>query len=472
MDNEFNILNRIVKYDLFKKSLESRNYNFVKKVLSYKPLHYMCSGYEDILISVINNYMTPSEINKKENIAKLVIEYFIATSYLIYKKNESSKSDSVMKLILNVISNLLLKNFYDIFARNNSSVYEINSSSFRNLVVNIAIRQNNFNTVKYLCKNSNSEEICTKDLKGEYPIFTSVECGNDNIFEYLIKKISNPNIKNNNGISILTLAIIKNRINIVEYLLKHNNNLTINEVDSNGFTPLENAINQNNDKIVHMILNYGINNNIKINIGMKDYGGNFPLIKAINKKNFEMTFSIINYANQNMINTNIQDENGNTPLILSYKNNDLKIFNYLLEYYNINQTSNSGNTILHYAIFDRKIDVTKQLLIMGANLHLKNDSNNSPMDVAFNYLNSDILKAIIQYGNINVNIKNKMGDSLLTTIIKTYNLDYNEKKELVELLINKGVNVNILDKEGRRPLYYARFSKADIFNLLKENGAY
>jgi len=46
---------------------------------------------------------------------------------------------------------------------------------------------------------------------------------------------------------------------MVEYLLKYENNLNLNKIDYNGFTSIENAL----DKIVYMILNYGINNNIK-----------------------------------------------------------------------------------------------------------------------------------------------------------------------------------------------------------------
>jgi len=141
-----------------------------------------------------------------------------------------------------------------------------------------------------------------------------------------------------------------------------------------------------------------------------------------------------------------------------------------LEHCDINETGISGNTILHYAILDNKSDIIKQLLILGACLHLKNKFYKSPMDVAFHYLNYFTVKTIILYGNINVNIKNKMGDPLLTTIIKTFNFDLYRKKELVELLINKGVNVNSLDKNGHTPLYYAKRKNdyKNIYKLLKK----
>jgi len=48
---------------------------------------------------------------------------------------------------------------------------------------------------------------------------------------------------------LLTFAIIKNRINIVEYLLKYENSLNLNKIDCKGFTPFENTINQNNKTV-------------------------------------------------------------------------------------------------------------------------------------------------------------------------------------------------------------------------------
>jgi len=80
------ILNRIINYDLFEKAIDLGNYNYVKKILGYKPLHYMCKDYNKILLNLIKKYLTPNEIDKKENVAKLVINYFIKTSVLINTK--------------------------------------------------------------------------------------------------------------------------------------------------------------------------------------------------------------------------------------------------------------------------------------------------------------------------------------------------------------------------------------------------
>ncbi|ORX79386.1 ankyrin [Anaeromyces robustus] len=443
------IRRRIIQYNLFDKSLDSNNYNYVEKILGYKPLHYMCKNYEEILSNLINKYLTPTEMDKNKNIAKLVISKFIKTSIIIYNKNNPFRTISKEGI------------------------------SFRNLVLNIAIKNKNLEAVKYLCRSSDywssSNEINTMDIKREYPIFSAIEYNCYNIFKYLIKRIHNRNIKNSNGLSILTFIIMKNNVDMAKNLLKYEN-IFINEKDSNSFSPLEYAINQNNAKIVELILNYGIKYNMEISVNKKDDKRKYPLIEAIYKKNFDMVFSILDYCNQINSNIkNIKDNNGNTPLILSYKLGDLKIFNYLLEYYDINQTDLSGNTILHYSLFKKDFNMIKQLLFLGANPFLKNNFDKSPMDIVFNQKNYEIFKIIIQYSNIDLNVKNSEGDSLLTTIIKIKKkkMDCNKKKELIELLIKKGINVNILDKKGNTPLVYAfQNDYSLIYKLLIKNGAY
>jgi len=150
------ILNRIIKYDLFKKAIDLGNYNYVRKILSYKPLHYMCKDYNEILLDLFIKYLTPNEIDKKENIAKLVIKTFIKTSIAIYNKN------------------------------NPSDLISDKGIPFKNLILNIAIENKNLDAVKYLSDSSDynytSEEINTKDIKGKYPIFTAIEVDNYDIF--------------------------------------------------------------------------------------------------------------------------------------------------------------------------------------------------------------------------------------------------------------------------------------------------
>jgi len=55
-----------------------------------------------------------------------------------------------------------------------------------------------------------------------------------------------------------------------------------------------------------MILNYGLKYEIDLNVNEKDSSGNLPLIKAINKNNFDMIIDILDYYIQRKIDINIK----------------------------------------------------------------------------------------------------------------------------------------------------------------------
>lgn len=134
----------------------------------------------------------------------------------------------------------------------------------------------------------------------------------------------------------------------------------------------------------------------------------------------------------------VNDCNGNTPLILSYKKGDLKIFNYLLEFLDVNQKDGFGNTVLHYAIINEDTNIIKKLIInFGSNLYLKNNYNKSPIEIAFFQSNYYVLKILIEHGNIDVNIKNSEGIPILIIIIKSKKLNNTNKNNLIKLLIEK-----------------------------------
>jgi len=440
-DEDNIVIKRIIKYDLFRKSIDSNSFDYVNKILEYKPLHYMCTDYEEILSDILDKFMTSDEINKKNNIAKLIIRNFIKSSVSVYNK------------------------------KNPSNPISIKGTPFRNFVLSLAIKKENMDAVKYLSNGCTPSELNTKDIRGNYPIFATLENENTDMIVYLLGRGIDCNIKNSSNTSFLSLAILKNKYDIIQRMLIANNKIIINEKISNNCTPLEIAINREHAGIVHILLSHAHKYNIEMNINEKSNNNNYPLINTINKNNLEMVIAIVDYCVSSKISMDIYDNHGNTPLTLSYKNDNLQIFNYLLEFFNINQKDLFGNVALHYAVINKDIETVKRLLIMGADLHLKNKYKKSPMDIILYQENYSTLKTVIKYGNIDVNLKNSEGESLLNIIIKSKKMGNEEKEDLIKLLIEQGVNVNIVDKFGYSPLYHV-FDNPSFFKLLSENGAY
>jgi len=413
--NEENItLRRIVKYDLLKVAVESNNFSLVEKVIQYEPITYNNIHTNEILIKAILLYNIP--------ILKLLIDSFILNSSSTSKtkyNNCNNYNEEEKEQFMDDKSNDNCK------MKINENQYDI---KYLNFLLNLAIQNNNFNLVKFIIENYNYEgtnNINEKDIHQEYPIITALYSSDFEIFKYLLDHGANYNTKNDNGLSLLLLAIQKNKLKFVECLLLKSN-LNINEKDYNGISPLMKAINQNNSSIVEQLINYNNkrkrhdyhyhdddqhrHKKIKLVINEKDNKGNCPLIKAIHRNNFDIVFSLVNYGIKNNFDMNVKDSNGNTPLTLSYKYRFFPIFKYLTRYLNINQKDSIGRTILHYVVKKEDIELTRKLIRIGADIYLNDEKGHSPIDIAIASGNAQLLKCLFDKCNISLNYNNYNGD--------------------------------------------------------------
>jgi len=434
---EDEILNRIIKYDIMELAIKLNNYKFIKNILKYDAFNYKCINYEKIFSKVIKN--------DNIEIAVLLIKVLLNSSKINGNKiDETSYSEKHIQHCLS-------------------------------LILNIAIKMHSLILIKYIIEKNEFKlkiNINDKDINGECPIITAFYANNFEIFKYLLEHGGDCNSKNNNGISLLILAIDKNEVDIVKYLLSKPE-ININEKDTNDNTPLIKAINQNNLKIVKLIINYCTKNKIKININENDSYGNSPLIKAINQNNFDIIFLLVNYALINNIDINVTNTNENIPLILSYKQGYLKIFKYLLKYFDINQCDSCGNSILYYAIDNEDVEMVINLISMGANINQKNKIGNSILDYAIFKGNVDILNILIEKDNILLNETNSKGETPLITIIREIDYTLEDKEKIVYDFIKKGSKVNIFDENNNSPLIYAIQKRyTSIAKLLMKNGAH
>ena len=426
---ENGIQSKIINYDLLKYSILSENYDFVKKILCYKPFTYKNLNYKDLLTTAFKSSVTEETINNKNNISKLLIKSFLTNS----KKN----------------TNIDYSKSYDI--------------RFLNLLINLAIRYYSSPIlVKYLIDSEDfkmtAEEINSKDINNEYPIITSIASGNSKAFEILLNHGADPNTKNDGGRSLLSLAIDNNNFSILEFLLNQPN-VHINEKDSQGIYPISKAVNQNKPEIVELLINYASNHNIILDITVKDPNGNSPLAIAIKNNNIEIIISLINYGINHNIDMNINNiiVNGNTPLIYSYRNNYLKIFEYLIEYSDVNQKDSQGNTVLYYAIDNEDDDTIKKLMSIDTKIDIKSLNHaidKNKYNVIYKLLQNDIILS--------------NDNNLIIKIIKSKS---NSRKYYIELLIENGCNVNQIENNKSALIYAIEYNFSDIAKLLLQNGA-
>ncbi|OUM62827.1 hypothetical protein PIROE2DRAFT_10806 [Piromyces sp. E2] len=432
---------RIIKYNLLEKSIECNDYNYIKRIIQLKPFNYKCMNYEVILKNTIKDFGN-SDTNKKR-ISKLLIDSFIFSS-------SDKKMDSNNDTITN--------NYY--------------KQEYFNLVLNYAIKENSMTTVEYLIENEKYKSnlnINIKDINNEYPLVTALYCQQNKIFQYLIEHGGDCNTKNNNGISLLVLAIQRENYEIFEYIIEKPK-LNIDEKCSNGYSAFMTAMNQNSTSFVESILDYCDDNNISIDINEKDDSGNYPITKAINKNNFDLVILLMEYSIEHKIDMNLKDINGYSLLYLSYKQGFIDMFKYLIEYLDINQIDCTGQSILFHAVNNDDIDMVKYLISNGADLNIRDKHNNSVIDYAIFNGKKETLKILSQKDSLSLNNYNSKKETPLISLIKSTSFSEEEKKDIIRNFINKGCDINKSDKKfNLPPLIHAKYLfESELYNIIND----
>jgi len=390
------------KYDILEKAVKTNDYNFVKNILSY----------EDFNFKNINSKKIFMEANKNNNL-------------------------DIMKLLIKVSLDSTTRSVPS-SPEHDGYMYESSNSSipYLNYIINMAIKINNFDMVKYLIEGDDFKfylKINEGDINGECPIITAFYEDNYEMFRYLLDHGANCNVKSN-GNSLLSLAI--------------------DEYD--------------NTKYLKCLLQQ------KIDINEKDINDNYPFIKAIKKNNINVIIMLVKYSIRHNIDLNIMDNDGNTPLILSYRLNYFEIFRFLVKYLDINRKDSNGNTLLYYAILKEDIDTIEYLIDIGADINcIYNSGGKSALDLAISKGFKFINILLSNKNNILLNIPNMQGETPLITIIKSEDYTIEDKRRIITKMIKKGSNVNFIDKDGNTPLVYAiQMKSLPIIKMLIENGAY
>ncbi|OUM59174.1 hypothetical protein PIROE2DRAFT_15370 [Piromyces sp. E2] len=449
ISEEKQLFKRIVKYDILEMAIPTKNYDFVEKVIHFKSFYYTYDSNSDTILKNISlsdaiSHIIPLIINNNKNIIKLFTETFLnETIYL----NEN-----------NGMENHFSNHNYDI--------------QYLNYIINLLIKNDNSNFVKYLISNDNyqlsASDINANDIKGNNLIVTALKYGNSDIVKYLLNHGANCNSKDGNDSSLLLLTI-ENKPSLVKYLLE-NYHIDLHQKDKWGSYPILKAIQLGKDFIVKKLINYCIEHKISVNINDKDETGNYPLLSAIKKNNILIIKLIIKYASINniILDINAKDNKGNTPLLIASKYNNMNIFELLLDYsiknnikLNINETNIDKDYPFLVMVNKNNISMIKSLMDYSTanniilNVNEKNQNNNYPLISALLNNNVSIIKLLISYCNINhisLNIieKNTHLYNPLELAIYTNNVD------IVQLIIDyiNEHNINFYEDEKKNKFNY------------------
>ena len=279
-----------------------------------------------------------------------------------------------------------------------------------------------------------------------------------NIFEALIKKGANLNIKSKNDETLLERAIINGDSLFIEKITKLGANP--NDVDQNGLPLLhlayklaferpESSSEEEDENYRDIFL--GLLEIDGIDLTVKDSDENTVVQLATHgrslRKDRETCERILNHKS-----LPIADKIG-FHLIVAFQDSDWKEIERLLQSPSINLTVKDayGITPLHLLCRDRgkSKQAIAALLREQPNANVKDSSRTSPLHIAFTSGNIDVLIVLLKLG-ARQDVLDSRGDAPI------HNAFHSEHFELIEQLLgNELFNPNIRDSKGKTVLQQA-----------------
>jgi ankyrin repeat protein len=388
-------------------------------------------------------------------------------------------------------------------------------------ILHIPIKFNLISILKILLDyNSNLIGISIIDIKDKLGLTALHYCvilNNFECFKLLIKKNSDPLIRDNQGNNVLHLALKYNRSNMINYLIEI---INLNFLSNNHETILQLALSYKNIELVNTLLKkkinlnnqeqeYGLgaihqsilNKNVSVtdniiksgaDINLQDYYGNTALMYAINENLINHVKLFLNYS---YLNYNLTNFNGETALHLIFKNydnyNEFKnIIIKLITNTDLNIQDNNGNTCLNLIIQNDLLKQYSEILeTKELNIFIKDNNNISSYDFIkdssekiqiivnsfYNYLQKNKDKLIIDWEiwcSTKENMElNKLDDSKCKNKIKEIITKENRsipKLKDYDLILDNGIFVNTCFYTGA-PIDIL-FGLLFLFNSFKNKG--
>ncbi|RMZ96205.1 putative S-acyltransferase 23 [Brachionus plicatilis] len=154
-------------------------------------------------------------------------------------------------------------------------------------------------------------------------------------------------------------VVRSNKLSLVEQFVAKKGVNILNELDSEGFTPMHWAVYDGSVETVRYLLN-----NNAIHDSSSNKANQSPLHWACAKGRLEMVSLLVEKG----INVNQKDSKGYTPLITASQFGNAAIITYLISLgADLDAEDNNGDNALHWAVYKAHPDVTRLLILFGVN---------------------------------------------------------------------------------------------------------
>lgn len=304
-----------------------------------------------------------------------------------------------------------------------------------------------------------AEYLCEKGAKifnlSSYELFDIFDKNPDSI-KILKKSGFNLNSINEYGYSHLVYALIDNRTNIAELLIKNgvDCNCTFEDDNKTVFSVLEWALLKNQSEIATLLITHGADINHYCSAGVNSFlmasqSGDNKNIKLLLDKGISVDIKGLNkYEEQ-------------TALMFATNNNHLDTIKLLISYgADINATRHDGITTLMIAAKIGNEKLVEYLIKNGADINLITNQGADAFIYATQYGNVSCAELLLNAG-ADINHMDKDGSAL-------HNAAREGKYDSIKFLLEKGIDYNLKNPKGETALDIAK-TKDDkrIISLLQ-----
>ena len=264
-------------------------------------------------------------------------------------------------------------------------------------------------------------DINHQNENNDTPLMVTLQKDHDKSALWLIDNDADPTIRNKNNQNAIDIAIHKNKIKIVEELLKMNK-LDIDQKDEYGRSLLQNIIISGNHKMAKILIKCGAN------------------INTLDGKGKHILYDALSYGDPVFVRD-----------LLKYKNIEL------------NDIDKDGNTLMQHPQIEQNDTLAKDLLIAGCDPTKLNAKGESYLyKTALRGKEAeDIIDIALTHG-ANINEKTTSGRTIMMQIVfiaskvppakKQYRLDL---LNIVHKMLKYNGDINALDQKGESGLFNA-----------------
>jgi tankyrase len=298
-----------------------------------------------------------------------------------------------------------------------------------------AAKNGEIEVVKRLCTLRN---VNCRDMQGRFstPLHFAAGYNRVDVVEYLLQQNADVTAKDKGGLVPLHNACSYGHYEVGEQLVQHMTN--VNVVDLWKFTPLHEAAAKGKYEICKLLLKHGAD----INRRNRD---NLTALDLVKEQEGDLADLL----------------RGDSALLDAAKKGDLDRIKKLLTPENINCRDEEGrnSTLLHLAAGYNHLDVVEYLLENGADVNARDKGGLIPLHNASSYGHVDVALLLIKYNSL-VNMCDRWNFTPL------HEAAQKGRTQLCSLLINHGADVTLQNQEGLTPLDLA--SGDDVEALLKD----